>query len=198
MVISIRRSRHEEGEELVAIWCRSVDATHDFLSAEYRAELEVLVRSFLPEAPLWVAVNERDQPVGFMLLSGQHMDALFIDPDVCGCGVGRMLVEHALSMAPELTTNVNEQNEQAVGFMLLSGQHMDALFIDPDVCGCGVGRMLVEHALSMAPELTTNVNEQNEQAVGFYKKVGFKVTGRSEVDDLGKPYPLLNLAYVGE
>ncbi|PSG70607.1 GNAT family N-acetyltransferase, partial [Escherichia coli] len=42
------------------------------------------------------------------------------------------------------------------------------------------------------------VNEQNEQAVGFYKKVGFKVTGRSEVDDLGKPYPLLNLAYVGE
>ncbi|MDN7365346.1 acetyltransferase [Escherichia coli] len=129
MVISIRRSRHEEGEELVAIWCRSVDATHDFLSAEYRAELEELVRSFLPEAPLWVAVNERDQPVGFMLLSGQHMDALFIDPDVCGCGVGRMLVE---------------------------------------------------------------------QAVGFYKKVGFKVTGRSEVDDLGKPYPLLNLAYVGE
>ncbi|STM08366.1 putative acetyltransferase [Escherichia coli] len=81
--------------------------------------------------------------------------------------------------------------------MLLSGQHMDALFIDPDVRGCGVGRVLVEHALSMAPELTTNVNEQNEQAVGFYKKVGFKVTGRSEVDDLGKPYPLLNLAYVG-
>lgn len=53
MVISIRRSRHEEGEELVAIWCRSVDATHDFLSAEYRVELEELVRSFLPEAPLW-------------------------------------------------------------------------------------------------------------------------------------------------
>lgn len=72
MVISIRRSRHEEGEELVAIWCRSVDATHDFLSAEYRAELEELVHSFLPEAPLWVAVNERDQPVGFMLLSGQR------------------------------------------------------------------------------------------------------------------------------
>ena len=79
MVISIRRSRHEEGEELVAIWCRSVDATHDFLSAEYRAELEELVHSFLPEAPLWVAVNERDRPVGFMLLSGQHMDALFIE-----------------------------------------------------------------------------------------------------------------------
>lgn len=30
MVIRIRRSRHEEGEKLVSIWCRSVDATHHF------------------------------------------------------------------------------------------------------------------------------------------------------------------------
>lgn len=104
-----------KGKNWLRFGGRSVDATHDFLSAEYRAELEELVRSFLPEAPLWVAVNERDRPVGFMLLSGQHMDALFIDPDVRGCGVGRMLVEHALSMAPELTTNVNEQNARAVG-----------------------------------------------------------------------------------
>lgn len=30
MMINIRRSRHEEGEKLIAIWRRSVDATHDF------------------------------------------------------------------------------------------------------------------------------------------------------------------------
>ncbi|HCB2273111.1 TPA: acetyltransferase [Citrobacter koseri] len=144
MVISIRRSRQDEGEKLIAIWCRSVDATHHFLSTSYRSELEELVRSFLPEAPLWVAVTEQDEPVAFMLLTGQHMDALFVDPDVRGCGVGKLLVEHAFTLAPELTTNVNEQNEQAVG---------------------------------------------------FYKKMGFKVTGRSEVDDLGRPYPLLNLVH---
>lgn len=143
-MINIRRSRHEEGEKLIAIWRRSVDATHDFLSNAYRAELEELVSDFLPEAPLWVAVIDQDEPVGFMLLTGEHMDALFIDPDVRGQGIGKMLVEHALTLAPGLTTNVNEQNTQAVG---------------------------------------------------FYKKMGFKVTGRSEVDDLGKPYPLLNLIY---
>lgn len=143
-MINIRRSRHEEGEKLIAIWRRSVDATHDFLSNAYRAELEELVSDFLPEAPLWVAVTDQDE---------------------------------------------------AVGFMLLTGEHMDALFVDPDVRGQGIGKMLVEHALTLAPGLTTNVNEQNTQAVGFYKKMGFKVTGRSEVDDLGKPYPLLNLIY---
>lgn len=143
-MINIRRSRHEEGEKLIAIWRRSVDATHDFLSNAYRAELEELVSDFLPEAPLWAAVTDQDEPVGFMLLTGEHMDALFIDPDVRGQGIGKILVEHALTLAPGLTTNVNEQNTQAVG---------------------------------------------------FYKKMGFKVTGRSEVDDLGKPYPLLNLIY---
>ncbi|ELE3846683.1 acetyltransferase [Salmonella enterica subsp. enterica serovar Newport] len=144
MMINIRRSRHEEGEKLIAIWRRSADATHDFLSNAYRAELEELVSDFLPEAPLWVAVTDQDEPVGFMLLTGEHMDALFVDPDVRGQGIGKRLVEHALTLAPGLTTNVNEQNTQAVG---------------------------------------------------FYKKMGFKVTGRSEVDDLGKPYPLLNLIY---
>ena len=144
MVINIRRSRHDEEEKLVAIWRRSVDATHDFLSKEYRVELETLVSSFLPEAPLWVAVTEKDEPVAFMLLTGEHMDALFVDPTVRGCGVGKLLIEHALTLAPKLTTNVNEQNEQAVG---------------------------------------------------FYQKVGFKVTGRSETDDLGKPYPLLHLVH---
>ena len=144
MVISIRRSRHDEGKKLIAIWRRSVDATHDFLSKEYRAELEDLVSAFLPEAPLWVAVTEKDEPVAFMLLTGEHMDALFVDPTVRGCGVGKLLIEHALTLAPKLTTNVNEQNEQAVG---------------------------------------------------FYEKMGFKVTGRSETDDLGKPYPLLHLVH---
>ena len=130
MVINIRRSRPDEGDKLTAIWCRSVD--------------EEMVRAFLPEAPLWVAVNTEDQPIAFMLLTGDHMDALFVDPDVRGCGVGKLLIEHALSLTPKLTTNVNEQNEQAVG---------------------------------------------------FYQKMGFRVTGRSETDDLGQPYPLLNLMY---
>ncbi|HCT2722397.1 TPA: acetyltransferase [Klebsiella pneumoniae] len=144
MVINIRRSRPDEGDKLTAIWCRSVDATHDFLTKAYRKELEEMVRAFLPEAPLWVAVNTEDQPIAFMLLTGDHMDALFVDPDVRGYGVGKLLIEHALSLTPKLTTNVNEQNEQAVG---------------------------------------------------FYQKMGFRVTGRSETDDLGQPYPLLNLMY---
>ncbi len=42
--------------------------------------------------------------------------------------------------------------------------------------------------------LTVDVNEQNEQAVGFYAHTGFIVTGRSATDGEGRPYRLLHLA----
>ncbi|SPU55612.1 Uncharacterized N-acetyltransferase YjaB [Brevundimonas vesicularis] len=41
--------------------------------------------------------------------------------------------------------------------------------------------------------LTVDVNEQNIQALGFYERLGFKVTSRSAVEGQGRPYPLLHL-----
>ena len=38
-------------------------------------------------------------------------------------------------------------------------------------------------------ELT--VNEQNPQAVGFYRHMGFETYKRTEQDEQGGPYPLL-------
>ncbi|GAM72145.1 acetyltransferase [Vibrio sp. JCM 19236] len=37
------------------------------------------------------------------------------------------------------------------------------------------------------------MNEQNPEAAGFYKKMGFKVTSRSPLDDMGKPFPILHM-----
>jgi putative acetyltransferase len=143
-MIRIRPSTPADGERAVEIWRAAVDATHDFLSAEDRAAIEAEVRGFLPSAPLWLAVDDADLPVGFMLLDGTSMEALFIDP-----------------------------------------AHR----------GAGVGRALVAHALDRHPVLTTDVNEQNGQAVGFYERLGFVPTGRSERDSQGRAYPLIHLRF---
>jgi len=52
---------------------------------------------------------------------------------------------------------------------------------------------LIDHARSLADKLTVDVNEQNTAAVAFYKACGFVVEGRSELDDTGRPYPLLHM-----
>ena len=96
---TIRRSTKNDVDRVLQIWRDAVDATHHFLSQEDRVAIETEVVSFLPDAPLWVAVDEQNKPLGWMLLDEDRMEALFIDPVSRGEGVGRALVQHALFAA---------------------------------------------------------------------------------------------------
>ncbi len=142
----LRDSTAADTDVLFGIWRRAVLATHDFVSA---ADLETFTRvvrdDYLPNAVFRVAVDDDDRPRAFMGMSEGNIDSLFVDPDLHGKGIGRLLVDYA-------------KRGHAGG-------------------------------------LTVDVNEQNEQALGFYRKMGFRVTRRSPVDDTGKPYPLLSLAW---
>ncbi len=82
---------------------------------------------------------------------------------------------------------------RVVGFMGLDGKKLDALFLAPEVTRRGGGRQLVEWAAVLKGELTVDVNEQNREALRFYEACGFILTGRSDVDDAGRPFPLLHL-----
>jgi putative acetyltransferase len=79
--------------------------------------------------------------------------------------------------------------------MLLCDGRMEALFVDPDFRGSGIGRTLVEEAVRRYPDLSTDVNERNLQAIGFYQRLGFERRGRSAADGQGRPYPLIHLRY---
>ena len=115
-MITIRPSRPSDGERAVEIWRGAVDATHDFLSPQDRQAIDELVCDFLPKAQLWLAVDANDYPLAFMLIDNGHMEALFVDPASRGTGVGAALVRHGLALHPKMTTDVNEQNGQAIGF----------------------------------------------------------------------------------
>ncbi|MFJ1457839.1 acetyltransferase [Nocardia sp. N2S4-5] len=82
-----------------------------------------------------------------------------------------------------------------VGFSGLVAGQLEMLFIDDAHRGRGVGSALLRAALGRYPSLTVDVNEQNPQALGFYLHHGFVVTGRSDTDSEGRPYPLVHLVY---
>lgn len=86
-----------------------------------------------------------------------------------------------------------DAGDRPVGFLGLDGQHIDMLFVAAEGRGRGIGKALVMHAAAIAGPLSVDVNEQNGQAVGFYGHMGFRQTGRSPVDDAGRPYPLLHM-----
>lgn len=143
-MIHFRPSTKDDLPRIMDIWRRAVDATHDFLAPDDRDAIEAELVTFFPQISLLLAVDDNDTPLGFMFLHDGHMEALFIDPD----------------------------------------QH-----------GKGIGKALIHRALAENPDLTTDVNEQNHKALGFYEHQGFERTGRSTHDGQGRPYPLIHLRY---
>ena len=79
------------------------------------------------------------------------------------------------------------------GFMGMSGSKIGSLFLAPEHFRRGIGREFVRLARDLRGEIIVDVNEQNPGACRFYEALGFVVEGRSELDDEGRPYPLLHL-----
>lgn len=118
---TLRRSRPEEGAGLLALWERSVRATHGFLRDGdvlfYKPMVKELLRM---DFEIWVVCGDADAPLGFMALDGAttpaKLEALFIDPAASRKGLGTLLVVHAQERYAQLALDANEQNPGAVAF----------------------------------------------------------------------------------
>jgi putative acetyltransferase len=120
--MKLRRGTPADVPRALEIWRSAVDATHHFLSAADRVEIDCIVaEEFLPDAALWLATDDADRPMGFMAMEGAAIDALFVDAAVHGQGYGTLLVNHARSLEPALTVDANEQASNAVDFYLRRG-----------------------------------------------------------------------------
>lgn len=89
------------------------------------------------------------------------------------------------------TLVVAEKDGEPVGFMGVQDGRLEMLFLDPDARGQGLGRRLLTHGIERLGVTELTVNEQNPQAVGFYEHMGFKTYRRTDLDEEGRPYPLL-------
>lgn len=131
-------------EQLLNVWEGSVKATHHFLSEKEIETIKNYVPQALHEIPhLIVAEDETKAPVGFMGIADQHLEMLFVAPEVRGKGLGKQLLNYGI---------------EAYSVRSLA------------------------------------VNEQNPLAKGFYEHMGFQVYKRTEIDEQGNPYPLLYMS----
>jgi len=103
-----------------------------------------------------------------------------------------MLKNGALNQV-EIWLALDDDHEPA-GFIGLDGTKIEMLFVHPRYHRMGVGSRLIRHAINIKGDLLeVDVNEQNEDAYTFYKRMGFVQIGRSELDSSGRPFPLLHL-----
>ena len=107
----------------------------------------------------------------------------------------RQLIE--AEYLPNSETWVACNRERPVGFIGLIEKFIGGLFVDPHVQGLGVGRLLVNHALTLKGSLELEVYAANENAVCFYSRLGFSEISRREQDDEGLPFENLRMRLAG-
>jgi ribosomal protein S18 acetylase RimI-like enzyme len=76
--------------------------------------------------------------------------------------------------------------------------HLDRLAVDPDLRRKGVGQALVEHAVGRArragvTRVWTQMSPKLEDAMGLFRKLGFREAGRHLATYWGEPLVLLEL-----
>lgn len=128
-------------ERLLIIWESSVRATHNFLSNE---EINN-IKKYVPDA----------------LKNIEHLIIL------------------------------EDTSKQPLGFMGISNQTLEMLFIADKNRGKGLGKQLLTYGIEHYAVQKLTVNEQNPLARGFYEHMGFQTYKRSEFDEQGNNYPIL-------
>lgn len=78
-----------------------------------------------------------------------------------------------------------------IGFMGIENNRLEMLFLSPKERGKGEGKKLLQYGICHYGIKEVTVNEQNPQAIGFYRHLGFETYKRTDYDEEGNPYPLL-------
>ena len=102
----------------------------------------------------------------------------------------RQFVPQAIAEVPELVV-AEDGFDGLVAFMGMATGRLEMLFVRSDWRGKGAGRRLLELGIRRHGVTELTVNEQNPQAVGFYRHMGFSTYKRTDHDEEGGPYPLL-------
>ena len=130
----VRLAQPQDHHALLALWERSVRATHAFLTEQDIVTLRPLVGEELASNAIawWVLQSDSTDPIGFLGYTSNTIEALFVDPSFHRTGAGRFLVAHAQRLAAgALAVDVNEQNDaairvyEAMGFSVVSRSPTD-------------------------------------------------------------------------
>lgn len=98
---------------------------------------------------------------------------------------------------PEALSNIshliieNDKEGTPIAFMGIENNKLEMLFIISECRGKGIGKKMLLYGIENYGINDLAVNEDNPQAKCFYEHIGFKVYQRNELDDQGKPYPVL-------
>jgi putative acetyltransferase len=102
--------------QLVAVWEKSVRATHQFVKPDDVDYFKQIVERIDFNLFSVHCLVDEDKVIGFIGVADETIEMLFLDPDFIGHGLGKRLMLFALERLNASRVDVNEQNVNAVNF----------------------------------------------------------------------------------
>ena len=113
----IRKFESRDLDAVMQIWLHGNLDAHAFIPADFWTDHFEMVRDILPQAELYVHENEATRQIdGFIGLTENHIEGIFVAKAARSKGVGKSLLEYAKSCKPYLTLSVYQKNERALAF----------------------------------------------------------------------------------
>ena len=113
----IRKFETRDLDTVMQIWLHGNLDAHAFIAASFWTEHFEMVRDMLPQAELYVHENEDTRQIdGFIGLTENRIEGIFVAKAARYKGIGRALLEYAKSLKSRLTLSVYQKNERALAF----------------------------------------------------------------------------------
>ena len=113
----IRKFESRDLDAVMQIWLHGNLDAHAFIAASFWTEHFEMVRDLLPQVELYVHEGEDTRQIdGFIGLTENHIEGIFVAKSARSKGIGRALLEYAKSRKPRLTLSVYQKNERAIAF----------------------------------------------------------------------------------
>ena len=96
--------------------------------------------------------------------------------------------EMVRNMLPQVVLYVHEDKDtrQIDGFIGLTENHIEGIFVVKSARSKGIGKALLEYVKSRKPRLTLSVYQKNERALAFYRREQFVVQSEGIDEDTSK------------
>ena len=92
----------------------------------------------------------------------------------------------------QATVYVYEDKQEIQGFIGLSNEYIEGIFVSDEMQSCGIGKLLLDYIKNKKIRLRLNVYQKNARALSFYQREGFDIQSEGVDDVTGeKEYTML-------
>lgn len=113
----IRPFKEYDLTAILQIWLDTNIKAHCFIPKEYWTDNYDMVKSALPQAELYVYEDDTTKQIdGFIGLSNDYIEGIFVREGVQSKGIGKQLLNYAKCIKSNMTLHVYQKNTRAIKF----------------------------------------------------------------------------------